>query len=60
MHINSHASIGSASPCLMCVKVVEMKQPSLEAIISEEDQIVPQLFRVVLGYNPNVELWGFA
>ena len=32
----------------MWVKVVEMKQPSPEAVGSEQDQIVPQLFGVVL------------
>ena len=40
---------------LMCVKVGEMKQPSPEAIGSERDRIVPQLFGVVLGYNPNLQ-----
>ena len=43
---------------LMCVKVGEMKQPSPEAIGSERDRIVPQLFGVVLGYNPNLQ-WGW-
>ena len=40
---------------VMCVKVGEMKQPSPEAIGSERDRIVPQLFGVVLGYNPNLQ-----
>ena len=39
---------------LMCVKDVKMKQPSPEAIGSEQDQIVPLLLEVVLGYNPNL------